>query len=132
MNTLFINALLSGENAGYFLALFLIILIGSMSAARLFHKTGKPWLAAFVPVWNVLVVLDIVGRPRSHAAYFLLPFFNVYFYFLLCIELASAFGRNSKVDVFLSCALNILYVVNLALDYNEEYHGPVYHPMHHT
>ena len=131
MNTLMINTLLSGENAGYYLALFLVIVIGSMSAARLFYKTGKPWLAAFVPIWNVLVVLDIVGRPRSHAAYFLIPFVNIYFYFLLCIELAGAFGRTSKADVLLSCVLNILYVVNLALDYNEEYQGPVYHQMRH-
>lgn len=126
MNTLMINSLLSAENAGYYIAGLLLILIGSMSAARLFYKTGQPWLAAFVPGWNVLIVLDIVGRPRKHAAYFLIPFFNVFFYFLLCIELAQAFGKTSKMDAIMSCALNILYVVHLALDYNEVYEGPIY------
>ncbi|MFM7106943.1 MAG: DUF5684 domain-containing protein [Flavobacteriales bacterium] len=121
-----INTILSGENAGYYLAGFLVLLIGSISAARLFYKTGKPWIAAFVPGWNVLIVMDIVGRPRAHAAFFLIPFYNVYFYFLICIELAQAFGKSSKMDAFISCALNILYVVNLALDYNEEYSGPIY------
>lgn len=126
MNTLMINSFLSDENAGFYIAGILLILIGSMSAARLFYKTGQPWLAAFVPVWNVLIILDIVGRPRIHVAYFLIPFFNVYFYFLLCIELAQAFGKTSKADALMSCTLNILYVVHLALDYDEVYEGPIY------
>jgi len=127
MNTLLIFTSFSGENAGYCLAGVLVILIGAISAARLFYKTGKPWIAAFVPGWNVLVVMEIVGRNRAHAAYFLIPFFNIYFYFLICIELAQAFGKNSKSDAVMSCALNILYVINLALDYNEEYLGPIHH-----
>jgi hypothetical protein len=126
MNTLMINSPFLGENAGYYFAGLLVLLIGSISAARLFYKTGKPWLAAFVPGWNVLIVMDIVGRPRAHAGYFLIPFYNIYFYFLVCIELAEAFGKTSKMDAFMSCVLNILYVVNLALDYNEEYTGPIY------
>lgn len=126
MKTLMIYHFLSGENAGYYIAGFLVLLIGSMSAARLFYKTGQPWLAAFVPGWNIVVVMAIVGRPRFHAWYFLIPFFNIYFYFLLCIELAQAFGKTSRMDALMSCALNILYVVNLALDYKEEYEGPIY------
>jgi hypothetical protein len=127
MKSIIMSVSFSGANAGYVLAACLVILIGSISAARLFYKTGKPWIAAFVPFWNVLVVLDIVGRPRMHGFYFLIPGFNIYFYFLLCIELARAFGKTSKMDAVISCTLNILYVVNLALDYNEEYRGPVYH-----
>lgn len=120
------NTYLSSNNAGYVFIGMIVLLIGAMSAARLFYKTGRPWFTAFVPIWNVLVVLDIVGRPRRHAAYFLIPFYNIYFYFLLCIELAYAFGKTSRRDVWMSCLFNILYVVNLALDYDEEYRGPIY------
>jgi hypothetical protein len=114
------------DYTGYFaLALFLTI-IGAVSAAKLFAKADRPWLAAFVPIWNVIIVLKIVGRPASHIAFFLVPVYNIYFFFRLCVELAQSFGKYTVVDYILVCVLNIFYVLNLALAYNEEYHGPVY------
>jgi hypothetical protein len=118
--------LLFDEYAGYSaLAVFLII-IGAVGAAKLFAKANQPWYAAFIPVWNLIVVMRIVGRPSSHVAFFLVPFFNIYFFFRICVELAQSFGTYSVVDYVLVCVLNIFYVLNLALAYNEEYHGPVY------
>ncbi len=114
------------DYAGYFaLALFLTI-IGAVGAAKLFAKANRPWLAAFVPIWNVIVVLRIVGRPASHIAYFLVPFYNIYFFFRLCVELAQSFGKYTVVDYVFVCIFNVFYILNLALAYNEEYHGPVY------
>jgi hypothetical protein len=92
----------------------------------LFAKADQPWVAALVPVWNVVVVLKMVGRPVSHLAFFLVPFYNIYFFFRLCVELAQSFGKYSLIDYILVCVFNVFYVLNLALAYNEEYQGPVY------
>jgi hypothetical protein len=109
---------LVNEYAGYtFLAGFLLV-IGSLGAARLFAKANQPWVAA--------LVLKMVGRPVSHLAFFLVPFYNIYFFFRLCVELAQSFGKYSFVDYVLVCVFNVFYVLNLALAYNEEYQGPVY------
>jgi hypothetical protein len=117
---------LVNEYAGYtFLAGFLLV-IGSLGAARLFAKADQPWVAALVPVWNVVIVLKMVGRPVSHLAFFLVPFYNIYFFFRLCVELAQSFGKYSLIDYVLVCVFNVFYVLNLALAYNEEYQGPVY------
>jgi signal peptidase I len=83
-------------------------------------------VAALVPIWNVVVVLKMVGRPVSHLAFFLVPFYNIYFFFRLCVELAQSFGKYSLIDYVLVCVFNVFYVLNLALAYNEEYQGPVY------
>ncbi len=118
--------LLLDDYAGYLaLGLFLTI-IGAVGAAKLFAKANQPWLAAFVPGWNVIIVLRMVGRPASHIAFFLVPFYNIYFFFRLCVELAQSFGKYTLVDYILVCLLNVFYVLNLALAYNEEYHGTVY------
>jgi signal peptidase I len=118
--------LLFDEYAGYsFLVMFLVI-IGAVGAAKLFAKANQPWYAAFIPVWNMVVVMRIVGRPASHVAYFLVPFYNIYFFFRTCVELAQSFGKYTVLDYVLVCLLNIFYVLNLALAYNEEYHGPVF------
>jgi len=114
------------EYAGYTaLGLFLVI-IGAVGAAKLFAKADRPWVAAFVPVWNVIEVLRMVGRPAAHIAYFLVPFYNIYFFYRLCIEVAQSFGKYTLLDYILVCVFNIFYVLNLALAYNEEYHGPVF------
>ena len=126
MNSSSIFQSLVNEYAGYtFLGGFLLI-IGSLGAARLFAKADQPWVAAFIPVWNVAIVLKMVGRPVSHLAFFLVPFYNVYFFFRLCVELAQSFGKYSILDYVLVSVLNVFYVLNLALAYNEEYEGPVY------
>ena len=118
--------LLLDDYAGYLaLGLFLTI-IGAVGAAKLFAKANQPWLAAFVPGWNVVIVLRMVGRPASHVAFYLVPFYNIYFFFRLCVELAQSFGKYTLVDYILVCLLNVFYVLNLALAYNEEYHGTVY------
>jgi hypothetical protein len=126
MNNTNIFQLLFDEYAGYsFLVMFLVI-IGAVGAAKLFAKANQPWYAAFIPVWNMVVVMKIVGRPASHVAYFLVPFYNIYFFFRTCVELAQSFGKYTVLDYVLVCVLNIFYVLNLALAYNEEYHGPVF------
>jgi hypothetical protein len=94
--------------------------------AKLFAKADLPVLAAFVPIWDVITTMKLVGRPTSHAAYLLVPGFNIYFGFKLLIEVSQSFGKTSVIDHILVCVFNIFYVLNLALAYNEEYLGPVY------
>jgi Family of unknown function (DUF5684) len=117
--------LLFDEYVGYFALGLFITIIGAVGAAKLFAKADKPWYAAFIPIWNLIVVLKMVGRPASHVAFFLVPFY-VYFFFRLCVELAQSFGKYTLIDYILVCVLNVFYVLNLALAYNEEYQGPVY------
>jgi signal peptidase I len=126
MNSLSIFQSLVNEYAGYTFLVGFLLVIGSLGAARLFAKANQPWVAAFIPVWNVAIVLKMVGRPVSHLAFFLVPFYNVYFFFRLCVELAQSFGKYSIIDYVLVSVFNVFYVLNLALAYNEEYEGPVY------
>ena len=114
------------ENPHYIMLGGLIIVIGIVGKAKLYAKADQPWMAAFVPVWDMVVALRMVGRPVSHLAFFLVPVFNIYFCFKLLIEIAQSFGKRSAVDYVFVCVFNVFYVLNLALAYNEEYFGPVY------
>ena len=111
---------------GYLAMGVFVVIIGAVGGAKLFAKAGKPWVAAFVPIWNVITVLKMVGRPASHVAFFLVPVYNIYFFFRLCIEIAQTYGKYSTTEYVLVCVLNVFYILNLALAYNEEYLGPVY------
>jgi hypothetical protein len=114
------------NNPGIFLLIGFILFVGLIGKAKLFAKANLPMVAAFVPVWDVLVTLKMVGRPASHFFYLLIPGFNVYFAFKLLIEVAQSFGKNTVLDFILVTIFNVFYVLNLGLAYNEEYLGPVF------
>ena len=97
--------------------------------ARLFMKCGIPGWKAFVPGYNVVMAMKIIGRPASHALFFLIPGFNLFFFLRTTIELAQSFGKKSNFDFALAAVFNVFYVLNLSLAYQEEYEGPVYGKM---
>lgn len=108
------------------MAFIFLTLIALGANAKLFMKCEQPIWAAFVPGYNVVVAMRILGRPDAHALLFLIPAFNVYFFFKTVIELAQSFGKHTMTDFALAAVFNVFYVLNLSLAYQEEYQGPVY------
>lgn len=103
-----------------------ILLVGFVSKMKLFAKANQPMAAAFVPIWDLIVVMKIIGRPVKHVWYFAIPVLNIFFGFKVLIQLAQSFGKRSYSDALFACLFNVFYVLNLALSYDEEYVGPVY------
>lgn len=111
-------------SVGVLMLVGLGLLIGAVAKWRMFVKCNQPGLAAFVPVWDLIVTMRIIGRPDSHILFFLIPVFNIYFGFRVLIEIAQSFGKNTVLDYFFVVVFNILYLLNLSLAYNEVYYGP--------
>jgi hypothetical protein len=115
------------EVSGAILLMSLFFTLISLGANwRLFLKCDQPGWTAFVPGYNVVVAMRIIGRPDSHALLFLIPGYNVYFALRTMIELAQSFGKRTSLDYFLVVFFNVFYMLNLGLAYQEEYDGPVY------
>ena len=113
-------------SGGFLMITAFLLLIGLGANARLFMKCNVSGWLAFVPGYNVVMAMRIIGRPSSHALYFLIPIFNVYFFLRTTMELAQSFGKKSNLDFTLAVFFNVFYVLNLSLSYQEEYEGPVY------
>jgi hypothetical protein len=103
-----------------------VILIGFVSKMKLFAKANQPMAAAFVPIWDLMVIMKIIGRPVKHVWYFAIPILNIFFGFKVLVQLAQSFGKRTYTDAFLVCLFNVFYMLNLTLSYDEEYVGPVY------
>ena len=112
--------------AHIFLGSVFVTLIVIIANWKLYAKCEQPEWAVFVPGFNVVVAMRIIGRPDWHALLFLIPVFNVYFAFRTMMELAATFGRRSTVDHLLVVVFNVFYVLNLGLSYEAEYEGPVH------
>ena len=42
---------------------FAILLIIIVSMWKIFEKAGKPGWAAIIPIYNIIILLEIVGKP---------------------------------------------------------------------
>jgi hypothetical protein len=61
---------------------------------KLFVKAGQPGWAIFIPIYNVIVMLKIIGRPWWWILLFLVPLVNFVIAIIVSIDLAKAFGKE--------------------------------------
>ncbi len=66
---------------------------------RVFTKAAQPGWAAVVPIYNVIVLLRIVGRPWWWILLILIPIVNIVILFMVAIDLAKCFGKGTGFGV---------------------------------
>lgn len=88
-----------------------IMLVMVISGWVIFTKAGKPGWAAIVPIYNIIVLLEVVGRPIWWIVLLLIPIVGFIVGILLMIDLAKSFGK----DIGYAIGLILLGVVFLPL-----------------
>lgn len=61
---------------------------------KVFEKAGQPGWAAIIPIYNLYIVLQIVGKPWWWLLLLLIPFVNIVIFLIVYITLAQAFGKG--------------------------------------
>ncbi|MFY9227508.1 MAG: DUF5684 domain-containing protein [Blastocatellia bacterium] len=74
-----------------------VVMIASMW--KIFDKAGKPGWAAIIPIYNIIVLLEIIEKPIWWIVLFFLPFVNVIAAVLIDIELAKKFGKDALFGI---------------------------------
>ncbi|PLX14545.1 MAG: hypothetical protein C0598_00980 [Marinilabiliales bacterium] len=104
--------------------IFIVVLAVISIAAqwRIFEKAGKPGWASLIPIYNALVLLEIVGKPWWWLLMFLIPGVNFIFAVWMTNLLAKSFGQGVGFTIGL-LLLSIIFYPMLAFG-NYEYKGP--------
>jgi len=89
---------------------------------RIFVKAGKPGWAAIIPIYNVLVELEIVGRPWYWLLLMLIPVVNIVLAIIILFRLAKVFGHGVGFGFGL-LLLSPIFMPILAFD-SSTYLGP--------
>lgn len=76
-----------------------IVVISIISQWKIYKKAGKKGWECLIPVYNIIVLLDIVKLPTWYIALFFVPFANIYAMFKIYIELAHKFGKSTGFGV---------------------------------
>jgi len=67
-----------------------------------FTKAGKPAWAAFVPVYNVALLLKLAGRPLWWLLLLCIPFVNLFVFLVMSIDVAHNFGKRAAFGLGLT------------------------------
>ncbi len=100
--------------------LFIIIIQGIhfLGTWKLYVKAGRKSWEAAIPIYNAIVLMQIIKRPKWWVFLLFIPIINLLMFPVIWVETIRSFGKNSQLDtwlVVLSLGFYIFYV-NYALD----------------
>jgi hypothetical protein len=96
------------------------LVLASMWA--IFAKAGKPGWAALIPIYNLIVLLEIVGKPWWWLLLMLIPLVNVVFAVWTYNLLSKSFGKSEGFTAGL-ILLSFIFLPILAFG-DARYQGP--------
>ena len=93
-----------------FIAFFIVVMW------KIFVKAGKPGWGIIIPIYNIILVLGLTGRPIWWIILWL--FFFPIMQIICCFDMAKAFGKSSGFGVGL-WLLGFIFFPILAFDSSE-------------
>lgn len=85
---------LAGIGLVTIMVIFAYFLTFCFGLARVFHQAGVPRWKAFVPAFNFMFLVDLIGLPRVFFWMSLVPYFGTLYAFAVMNRLAEAYDRN--------------------------------------
>lgn len=100
---------------------YLALIVGVIAGFwKVFEKAGKPGWAAIVPVYNIIVLLEITGKPIWWVLLFFIcsPIMGI----VVGIEVAKSFGKDALYGIGLGLLPFVFYPL---LGFSDaKYQGP--------
>ncbi|WP_207895971.1 DUF5684 domain-containing protein [Hymenobacter gummosus] len=115
-----------GIFAGIFGLVYLAILVLVVAGMwKMFEKAGKPGWAAIIPIYNIIVMHEIVGRETWKIIWMFVPFVNIYFLITLYVSLCKAYGKTGIGSYLAMIFFGFIYIPYLGFSSDVRYVGPV-------
>lgn len=102
-----------------FIAMFIFLIVTQW---KIFVKAGKPGWAAIIPFYNIIVLLEIVGKPTWWLVLLFIPLINIVFMIMIVNALSLSFGKDVGFTIGL-LFLGIIFYPILAFG-KDKYLGP--------
>lgn len=110
------GAAAAGLGIGSMFMSLLVYLFYGYCMFKIFKKAGREdaW-AAFVPIYNVIVMLDIVKKPIWWIILFCIPLVNLYAAWVVNDRLAKGFAKETPVYTILLFFFGFIFIPVLGL-----------------
>ena len=92
--------------------IYLVIMVAIIAGMwKVFVKAGKPGWACIVPIYNIIVLLEIAGKPLWWIVLLIIPIVNLVILILVALEIAKAFGKGTGFGLGLAFLGPIFYPI---------------------
>ncbi|MEO6980114.1 MAG: DUF5684 domain-containing protein [Mucilaginibacter sp.] len=79
-----------------FIIIWVITIVGQW---KVFEKAGKPGWACIIPIYNIIVMLEIVGKPLWWVILFFIPCVNIIFAIWTINLVSKSFGQSEGFTI---------------------------------
>lgn len=117
------NAGLTALFIGIIIFSLILSIIMIISYWKIFKKKGKPGWAILVPIYNVIVQIQVANLSMIYFLLLLIPFVNIYAIIKINISLAKSFNKSTGFGIGL-LLLPIIFVPLLAFSEEEDKKQP--------
>lgn len=117
------NAGLTALFIGIIIFSLILSIIMIISYWKIFKKKGKPGWATLVPIYNVIVQIQVANLSMIYFLLLLIPFVNIYAIIKINISLAKSFNKSTGFGIGL-LLLPIIFIPLLAFSEEEEKKQP--------
>lgn len=108
----------------WFLFFLIVQLIHFLGTFQLYKKAGRKSWEAIIPVYNAIVLMQIIRRPKWWVILLFIPIINLMMFPVLWVETLRSFGKNSSKDTLLGIATLGFYLFLINFDpktvYNQD------------
>ena len=84
---------------GFFIVCLIIGIIPLIGMWKVYTKAGKPGWACIIPIYNIIVLLEIVGKPVWWFLLILFPCTSLIFFIWTYNLLSKSFGKSEGFTV---------------------------------
>lgn len=81
--------------------ILVMLIIHGISTWKLYEKARRKPLESFIPIYNLVVLMKIINRPRWWVLLLFIPIINLLMIPVVWIETIRSFDKNSKQDTVL-------------------------------
>lgn len=106
----------------YFVFIGVLIIYSLIVHWRIFTKAGREGWECIIPIYNIIILLKIVGKPWWWILMFIIPGVNIVFIVWTYNMLSKSFGKDEAFTVGL-VFLKIIFISILAFG-KSKYLGP--------
>jgi hypothetical protein len=92
--------------------LYLAIIVAYLAGMwKVFPKAGQPGWAAIVPIYNIVVLLKVAGRPVWWLVLLLIPLVNFVVFIMVSLDMAKSFGKGPGFGIGLWLLFFVFYPI---------------------
>ncbi len=98
---------------GWLIFFLIIQVIHFLGTWKLYQKAGRKAWEALIPVYNAIILMKIINRPKWYVILLFVPVVNLLMFPVVWVETIRSFGKNRALDtwlVLLSLGFYIFYL----------------------